>query len=185
MYLIVGLGNPEVDYSGTRHNMGFDVINKLAKECEIAINRTKYQGEYGTGTIEDQKVVLLKPQTYMNLSGESIAQFKKFYKLEDKEIIVISDDIDIEPGKIRIKRKGSAGAHNGLKSVVHCLKSEEFIKVKVGVGRPKTTEYLIEHVIGHINEEEYKVLEDGIEKAKEAVKVILNKGVDAAMNKYN
>ena len=183
--LIVGLGNPEEDYAKTRHNMGFDVINKLAKEYEIEITRTKFKGLYGMGTIEDEKVILLKPQTYMNLSGESIEQFKKFYKLENSNIIVVSDDITIEPGSIRVRRKGSSGAHNGLKSVIDSLKTEEFTRIRVGVGRPNEKTDIIDHVIGHVEDSQYAELEPGIEKAKEAVVITMKKGIDAAMNKFN
>ena len=185
MYLIVGLGNPENDYSRTRHNMGFEVINKLAKEYEIDLSRNKFDGIYGTGIIEGEKVILLKPQTYMNNSGESVIQFKNFYKLEDKDILVISDDIDIDIESIRIKRNGSAGSHNGLKSIVHCLQTEDFPRVRVGVGQPKEDETLVEYVIGYVPNEEYERLEKGIEKAKEAVKVILKDGIENAMNKFN
>lgn len=185
MFLIVGLGNPEADYSRTRHNMGFDVINKLAKEYNIEMNRTKFNGIYGSGIIENEKVILLKPQTFMNLSGESIIQFKQFYKLENSDILVILDDIDIEPGNIRIKRKGSAGSHNGLKSVVFSLKTEDFARIRVGIGKPSQDIELIEHVIGHVSDNEYALLEDGITKAKEAIKTILKDGIEVAMNKYN
>ena len=116
MYLIVGLGNPEEEYSHTRHNMGFDVINKIAKEYEIEVTRTKFNGLYGSGIIEDEKVILLKPQTYMNLSGECIKPFLDFYKLSPENLIVIYDDIDTMPGTIRIRKKGGPGTHNGMKS---------------------------------------------------------------------
>lgn len=185
MYLIVGLGNPESDYARTRHNMGFDVINKLAKEYEIEMTRTKFDGIYGTGIIENEKVMLLKPQTFMNASGESIIQFKNFYKLDNSEILIVLDDIELEPGNIRIKRKGSAGSHNGLKSVVHSLQTEEFARIRVGVGKPEPNIELVEHVIGHIEDEEYIKLEEGIKKAKEAIVTILAKGIEFAMNKYN
>ena len=185
MYLIVGLGNPEADYSRTRHNMGFDVINKLAQEYEIEMSRTKFEGIYGTGIISNEKVILLKPQTYMNLSGESIIKFKNFYKIENNEIIVVLDDIELEPGKIRIRRKGSAGSHNGLKSVVHSLKTEEIPRIRVGVGNPEPDQDIIEYVIGHIDEEQYKELETGIIAAKDAIKEIIENGIESAMNKYN
>lgn len=185
MYLIVGLGNPEKDYAKTRHNMGFDVVNKLANQYEIEINRTKFDGLYGSGIIENEKVIILKPQTFMNNSGESIIQFKNFYKLEDSQILVILDDIELEPGKIRIKRKGSAGSHNGLKSVVYFLKSEDFPRVRVGIGQPKPDVELVEHVIGPIEDEEYVELEKGIESAKDAIITIIKDGIDVAMNKYN
>ena len=185
MYLIVGLGNPEKDYARTRHNMGFDVINKLAKEYEIEITRNKFEGIYGTGVIENEKVILLKPQTFMNSSGESIIQFKNFYKIENEKTLIILDDIELEPGKIRIKRKGSAGTHNGLKSVVYCLKTEDIPRIRVGVGEPDSDTDLVEHVIGHVDEEKYKELEKGIIIAKDAIKEILINGIESAMNKYN
>lgn len=114
MHLIVGLGNPEEDYSNTRHNMGFDTINKLAKQYEIEVNQKKFKGLYGTGIIEQKKVILLKPQTFMNLSGESIKEAINFYKIELEKLIVIYDDMDIEPGKVKIRKTGGAGAHNGM-----------------------------------------------------------------------
>ena len=157
MYLIVGLGNPETEYDNTRHNMGFHVINRLAEEYQIEIKKAKFKGLVGDGIIEGKKVILLKPQTYMNLSGESILEVKKFYKLELENIIVIYDDIDIEPGKIRIRKKGSPGTHNGMKSVVHYLTSEDFIRVRVGIGKPEPEIDLISHVIGNIPEEEKKL----------------------------
>lgn len=185
MYLIVGLGNPEGDYSGTRHNMGFDVINKLSSKKEIKIDKSKFKGLYGKGEIEGEKVILLKPQTYMNLSGDSVIECKNFYKLDNSQIIVISDDIDLVPGEIRIRKKGGAGTHNGLKSIVQCLNSEDFIRVRVGIGKPEKGQDLIEHVIGFVPEEERKKLDEGIEKAEEAVITILKQGVDKAMNQFN
>lgn len=185
MYLIVGLGNPEADYDKTRHNMGFHVINKLAEKYEIELSRNKFNGIYGSGIIEGEKVILLKPQTYMNSSGESIIEYKNFYKIESVNIIVIYDDIDLEPGEIRIRRKGSPGTHNGMKSVVHFLNSDEFPRVRVGIGSPKENTELIEHVIGAVPEEEWKLLEEGTEKAKDAVIEILKDGIDKAMNLYN
>jgi len=185
MYLIVGLGNPEEAYAGTRHNMGFDVINKLSKQYEISMNRTKFKGTYGTGEIAGEKVMLLKPQTYMNLSGESIVQFKNFFKIENEKIIVILDDIQLKPGKIRIRKQGSPGTHNGMKSVINSLKSEFIPRVRIGVGEPQGEQDIIEYVIGHIDEEQYKELETGINTATEAIEHIITKGIDATMSKYN
>ena len=185
MYLIVGLGNPEKDYSKTRHNMGFEVINELAKEYEIEIDQKKFDGFYGIGKIDGEKVILLKPQTYMNLSGESIVKFRDFYKIENDNLIVILDDIELEPGKIRIRRKGSAGSHNGLKSVVEMLNTEDFPRIRIGVGKPDENTDLVEYVIGYIDDEQYDKLKEGIAAGKEAVKVILNEGIAEAMNKYN
>ena len=185
MFLIVGLGNPEKDYSRTRHNMGFDVINKIASEYNIEITRNHFKGLYGSGIIEENKIILLKPQTFMNLSGESVIEFKNFYKIENDKIIIISDDIDLEPGKIRIRKKGGPGTHNGMKSVVHYLNSDNFIRIRVGIGIPQDDESLVEYVIGHIPDEDYKILQNGIETAKNAVIDIIENGVDYAMNKYN
>lgn len=185
MFLIVGLGNPEKDYSRTRHNMGFDVINKIASEYNIEITRNHFKGLYGSGIIEEKKIILLKPQTFMNLSGESVIEFKNFYKIENDKIIIISDDIDLEPGKIRIRKKGGPGTHNGMKSVVHYLNSDNFIRIRVGIGIPQDDESLVEYVIGHIPDEDYKILQKGIETAKNAVIDIIENGVDYAMNKYN
>lgn len=185
MYLIVGLGNPEEEYSKTRHNMGFNVINKISNEYGIEVNKKKFEGLIGDGLIEGKKVILLKPQTYMNLSGKSIIQVINFYKIPLENIIVIYDDIDVEPGLIRIRKKGSSGSHNGMKSVIQELNSEEFARIRVGIGKPKYDNDMINYVIGTILEEDKGELELGVEKAKEATIEILKKGIDIAMNKFN
>ena len=185
MYLIVGLGNPESDYSNTRHNMGFNTINNLAEKFDIKVNRKKFDGIYGDGVIENEKVILLKPQTYMNLSGKSIIQFINFYKLELENLIVIYDDIDVEKGNIKIRKKGGAGSHNGMKSVVQEVNSEDFIRVRVGIGSPEDKSDMINYVIGAIPEEEKIVLDAGCKKASEAVIEIIRSGIDSAMNKFN
>lgn len=185
MYLIVGLGNPEEEYNHTRHNMGFHVINKLARKYEITMNRKKYEGIYGDGKIEEEKIILLKPQTYMNASGKSIIQFMRFYKLQPENIIVIYDDMDVEPGKIKIRKKGGPGSHNGMKSVIHEIQSQEIPRIRVGIGRPEEQNQMIEYVIGEIDPEEEKELEEGVEKAAEAIEAILKIGIDKAMNQYN
>ena len=185
MYLIVGLGNPESDYSKTRHNMGFNVINKISEQYEIDVNKNKFKGLYGTGQIEREKIILLKPQTYMNLSGESVREIVDFYKIDLNNVIVIYDDIDIEPGKIKIKKFGGSGTHNGMKSVVNELGSQNFKRVRVGIGSPKNKADLINYVIGHIPEEEARTLEKGVLEAKDAVIEILKNGIDIAMNKFN
>ena len=185
MYLIVGLGNPESDYSKTRHNMGFNVINKLSEKYGIEVNKSKFKGLIGNGIIEGEKVLLLKPQTFMNLSGESIIEAMSFYKIQEDELIVIYDDIDIEPGSIRIRRNGSAGTHNGMKSIIEHLKTENFTRVRVGIGKPKEHIDMITHVIGHIPEEELEALDKGITIAKEAIIEIIKNGIGSAMNKFN
>ena len=170
MYLIVGLGNPEADYDNTRHNMGFHVINKLAKEYDLEMARKKFNSEYETAMIEGEKVILVKPQTFMNASGEAVIEFVNFYKIDLDHVLVIYDDMDIEPGKIRIRKSGSPGSHNGIKSVTHFLNSENFPRVRIGIGKPNDEENVIEYVI---------------EKAKKAIVELLKNGIDSAMNKYN
>lgn len=185
MYLIIGLGNPESDYSKTRHNMGFNVINKISEKFDIKVNKTKFKALYGTGIIHGEKVVLVKPQTFMNLSGEAVQEFVNFYKIEADKILVIYDDIDTKPGKIRIRKSGGPGTHNGMKSVVSCLNSENFARVRVGIGMPEFKGDLINYVIGHIPEEEYEELEKGVTLAAEAVESIIKIGIDKTMNSYN
>ena len=185
MYLIVGLGNPEADYSKTRHNMGFNVINKLSEKYDIQVNKNKFDGLFGSGEIEDKKVVLLKPQTYMNLSGKSIIQAINFYKIDIENMIVIYDDIDVGKGSIKIRKKGSAGSHNGMKSVIEEIGTNEFTRVRVGIGKPEFKDDMINYVIGAVSEEELKTLDEGAIKAKDAIVEILKNGVDIAMNKFN
>ena len=185
MYLIVGLGNPEDKYSNTRHNMGFDVINELSKECDIKVSKTKFEAFYGMGEIGSKKVILIKPQTFMNLSGESIIKFKKFYKISNKNIIIVYDDIDLKLGDIRIKAKGGAGTHNGMKSVVENLSSEDFIRIRIGIGTPENKEDMINYVIGKVPKREREILDESIKKAKKSILEILEIGIDSAMNKFN
>lgn len=185
MYLIVGLGNPEEKYSKTRHNMGFNTINKIAKEYNIEVNKKKFDALYGEGFIENEKVILLKPQTYMNLSGKAIIQVVNFYKIPMENIFVIYDDVDIEPGLIKIRKKGSAGSHNGMKSVVEELQTEEFARIRVGIGKPEYKDDMINYVIGVVPNEELKLLEEGTTKAEKAMISIIKNGIDIAMNKFN
>lgn len=185
MYLIVGLGNPEEDYAGTRHNMGFDTLNKIAEQYNIQINKKKFEGLCGMGTIEDKKVILLKPQTFMNLSGKSIKQCMEFYKIKSEELIVIYDDIDIEKGIVKARKKGGAGTHNGMKSVIECLGLQDFARIRVGIGMPEHKGDLVNYVIGHVPEEEKEILDKGCEIAKGATIEILKSGIDIAMNKIN
>lgn len=186
MYLIVGLGNPECDYSKTRHNMGFNVINRLSDKYEIDVNNKKFKALFGKGIIEGEKVILVKPQTYMNLSGESVLEFKNFFKIEENKLLVIYDDFDTEPGKIRIRKFGSAGTHNGMKSIVNILKTEKFPRIRIGIGRPKDEKLdIITYVIGYVSEEDMKILDEGVIKGAEAISDIIKNGIDSAMNKYN
>ena len=183
MYLIVGLGNPEEDYSNTRHNMGFNTINKISKEYDIEVNKKKFKGLYGTGMIEGEKVILLKPQTFMNLSGESVKEVVDFYKIENDDIIVIYDDMDVELGTIKIRKKGGPGSHNGMKSVVQYL-GTDFARIRVGIGKPEDNDF-IRYVIGPIPKEEKEIFDKSTTTEKEAVIEIIKKGVDNAMNKFN
>ena len=185
MYLIVGLGNPESEYANTRHNMGFDTINEIAKNNNISITKSKFKALYEIGIIQGKKVILLKPQTYMNLSGTSVRQFVQFYKVPMDKLIIIYDDIDIDKGIIKIRKKGGPGTHNGMKSVEQEIATDIFPRVRVGIGAPTYKNDMINYVIGQVPKEEYEVLEKGIEKAADAVVDIIKNGIDHAMNKYN
>ena len=185
MFLIIGLGNPESDYANTRHNMGFNVINELSKKYDIDVSKSKFKGLFGNGMVNGEKVILLKPQTFMNLSGESVREVMDFYKITSDKIIVIYDDIDLEPGVIRIRKSGGPGTHNGMKSVVQNLNTEDFIRVRVGIGAPENKEDMINYVIGPIPKREKEILEGSIEKAAESVIEILKSGIDVAMNRFN
>ena len=185
MYIIVGLGNPEPEYSNTRHNMGFDTINKIAKKYNIEFSKTKFKGIYGTGTIEGEKVILLKPQTFMNLSGESIKEIIDFYKLNTDNLIIIYDDIDIEPGIIKLRKTGGPGTHNGMKSVIKEIGTEKFPRVRVGIGKPEHKGDLINYVIGKISEENRVILDKSTDLARDAVIEIIKNGMDKAMNLFN
>ena len=185
MYLIIGLGNPEEEYSKTRHNMGFNTINKIAEKYNIQVNKNKFQGLYESALIEGQKVILIKPQTYMNLSGNCVKEFVDFYKIENENILVIYDDMDIEPGKVKIRKKGSAGGHNGMKSIIQMIGTEDFPRIRIGIGRPEHKGDDINYVIGAISEEDKNTLEEATNKAKDIVIEILKNGIDQAMNKFN
>ena len=167
------------------HTQGFDTINELAKNNNINITKTKFKALYETGIIQNEKVILLKPQTYMNLSGEAIKEARDFYNVKPEEIIVIYDDIDIEKGKIKLRKKGGPGSHNGMKSVVQELNTTDFIRIRVGIGQPEFKSDMINYVIGNVPEEEQKILQQGTKKAAEAIEEILKNGIDIAMNKFN
>lgn len=185
MYLIVGLGNPEEEYARTRHNMGFDTINKISEKSNIKVNKSKFNSLYGTGTIEGEKVILLKPQTYMNLSGTAIRDFMNFYKILPENIIVIYDDLDIEPGIIKIRKKGGSGTHNGMKSVIHEIQTENFPRIRIGIGNPEYKNDLLNFILTRIPDEEYRILQQAQENSAKAVEEIIKNGIDSAMNKYN
>ena len=185
MYLIVGLGNPEPEYSRTRHNMGFDVINKIAKMYDIELSRVNFNAIFGSGIIEGKKVILIKPQTFMNSSGEAVKKYVDFYKIPLDNVLVIYDDMDTEISNIRIRTKGGAGSHNGMKSMVYELRSEKFPRIRVGIGRPKDEFDRIDYVIGHIPDEEYILLEKGQDTAVDAILHYIKNGIDNAMNQFN
>ena len=185
MYLIVGLGNPEPEYSFTRHNMGVDVVNKLSQKYNIEMDKSGFKSIYGIGTMENEKVILCKPQTYMNLSGDSVQEIVNFYKIPTQNIIVIFDDVDIETGTIRIRMKGGPGNHNGMRSLVYRLGTEDFPRVRVGTGMYEKNGDLIEYVIKKVSNDEYMKLLNGINLATEAVVEIMKNGLNSAMNKFN
>ncbi|KYH28644.1 MULTISPECIES: aminoacyl-tRNA hydrolase [Clostridium] len=184
MFLIVGLGNPGKEYENTRHNVGFDIIDLISEKYNIEINRKKFKGVYGDGNINGERVFLLKPETYMNLSGESVKEISDFYKIPNENIIIIYDDISLDVGRLRIREKGSAGGHNGIKSIIASLGSDVFPRIKVGVGQPME-EDLVSFVLGRFSDDDRKILEKVFEAASAAVEVIIKKGTMEAMNKYN
>ena len=186
MYIIAGLGNPTQQYDHTRHNIGFDTITYLADRYHITMNTKKFQAIGGTGVIEGQKVLLLKPQTYMNLSGNSIGEAVNFYKLDPAtEVIVIYDDIALEPGYIRVRKKGSAGGHNGIKDIIAHLGTQEFQRIRVGVGEKPKDYDLAAYVLGHFAAEDRKKVEEAIAQAADAVELMVQDRADEAMNLYN
>lgn len=186
MFLIAGLGNPGRGYAKTRHNVGFDVIDKLAEQENIRILEKKHKAVIGKGVIEGCKVILAKPQTYMNLSGESIRELADYYKIDVKnELIVISDDISLPPGQIRIRKKGSAGGHNGLKNIIALLGHEEFQRIRLGVGEKPEGYDLADYVLGHFEAKERKLVDEAVAEAADAVRTVLTKGIEAAMNQFN
>lgn len=185
MYLIVGLGNPEEEYKRTRHNMGFDVVNEIASRYMVSLERKKFDAIYGEAIIEGQKVMLIKPQTYMNLSGVAVKQFVDFYKVPVEQVIVIYDDMDIEKGIMKIRKKGGAGSHNGMKSVISQIGSEGFPRIRIGIGAPLHPHDRMNYVLEKLSKEEYTILEQGIQKASMAIIDMLKSGIDHAMNQYN
>ncbi len=185
MYIIVGLGNPSREYQGTRHNIGFDAITRLSDDYRIPLDFKKHKAICGKGMIAGEKVILAQPQTYMNLSGESVRELQDFYKVSPENIIIIYDDISLEPGKLRIRTKGSAGGHNGIKSIISHLGTEEFPRIRVGVGDKPAGWDLADYVLSRFSSEEQPVIREALGKTSEAVKSILTDGMEPAMNQYN
>lgn len=184
MYVIVGLGNPGKKYENTRHNIGFITIDYLADELGIKVNKLKHKALVGDGKISGQKVLLVKPQTFMNLSGESVREIVSYYKIKMSELIVIYDDIDIDKGAVRIRKKGSAGTHNGMRSIIYNLGDDNFPRVRIGIGKEEKIP-LVNYVVGGFSKEEVKTMENAVEKAAKGVMSIVGDGIDLAMNKYN
>ncbi len=186
MFIIAGLGNPTRQYEGTRHNVGFEVIDTLADKYNITVETRKSRALIGKGIIGGQKVILVKPQTYMNLSGESIGALVSYYKVdEEQELLVIYDDVSLDVGQLRIRRKGSAGGHNGIKSIIQHLGTDVFPRIKIGVGEKPKGFDLADYVLGHFSKGERVSMEEGYQKAAEAVEMIVQGELDAAMNVYN
>ncbi len=186
MYIIAGLGNPGSKYEHTRHNVGFDALDVLAAKHGISMNEKKYKGILGSGYIEGQKVLLVKPQTFMNLSGDCLQQVLAFYKVDpEDELIVLSDDISLEPGRIRIRKKGSAGGHNGLKDIIAKCGTSDFKRIKIGVGEKPEGWDLADHVLGHFSKEDWEEVQDSFRQTVEAIELILQGRIDDAMNQFN
>lgn len=186
MYVIAGLGNPGGKYEKTRHNVGFQVIDRLAAKYHIDINMKKHRALCGTGVIEGVKVLLIKPQTYMNLSGESVREVLDFYKTDPEgELLVIYDDVSLKPGQLRIRKKGSAGGHNGIKNIIQHLGTQVFTRIKVGVGEKPEGYNLADYVLGRFSGEDERLMSDAFERAAQAAAAVLMYGADKAMNDYN
>lgn len=181
----MGFGNPEPEYSKTRHNVGFDAVNYISEKYNIEIKKKEFDSLMGSGIIKGEKVILMKPQTYMNESGKAVIQAMNFYKLPIENLIVIYDDIDIDEGIVKIRKKGGPGTHNGMRSLMEYLNNVNFPRVRIGTGKPVFKELLIQHVIEKLNDEKYKIYVPAIEKAGNATVDIIEKGVDLAMNLNN
>lgn len=186
MYIVVGLGNPSSRYEHTRHNIGFDVIDEVSRRYNIEVTEKKGKAFCGSGFIEGQKVLLVKPQTFMNLSGDSVSALMNFYKLDPAEdLIVIYDDISLEPGNIRIRKKGSAGGHNGIKDIIAKTGSDQFSRIRVGVGAKPDGWDLADHVLSRFSTEQRKLVDEAIEESVDALALMLQGQTDEAMNRYN
>lgn len=186
MYLIVGLGNPTSQYENTRHNVGFDAVDCLARENGISITTKKHQALIGKGVIGGQKALLAKPQTFMNLSGDSIWRIVDYYNLDiASELLIIYDDISLDVGRLRIRAKGSAGGHNGIKSIIDCLGTQEFCRIKIGVGEKPNRMDLADYVLGHFSKGERSIIDEALERAAKAAELIVCGEINQAMNQYN
>lgn len=185
LFIVVGLGNPGSRYEKTRHNVGFEAVDLLAEKSGISITKLKHKALLGEGHIEGERVLLVKPQTFMNLSGESVLSLVEWFKVPLEKLIVIYDDIDLQPGKVRVRPKGSSGTHNGMRSILYNIQSEDFTRIRIGIGKPPEGWELADYVLGRIGQEEKVLLEQSIRSAAEAVPVIIKSGVETAMNNFN
>lgn len=186
MYIIVGLGNPEQKYAGTRHNIGFSAITALADAHNISVDTGKHKALIGKGVIAGQKVILAQPLTYMNLSGESVRELTDYYKIDPaEELIVIYDDINLAPGKLRIRAKGSAGGHNGIKNIIARLGSQDFYRIRIGVGEKPSGWDLADYVLGRFPKEEEPVMREALQRTVEACEAIMTQDIQTAMNRFN
>lgn len=186
MFLIAGLGNPGKQYEKTKHNMGFETIDYLIDAYHISYGGTRNKAMYGKGLVDGQKAILAKPLTYMNLSGEAIRGLVDYYKIDpERELIVIYDDISLAPGQIRVRKKGSAGGHNGIKNIIAQLGTQNFMRVRVGIGEKPPKWDLADYVLAPFGKAERAAVDEGIKRAAEAVCVMMNQGADAAMNQFN
>ena len=185
MKLIIGLGNPGKEYDKTRHNIGFEAIDAIANAHNISVNKSKFKGLFGEGFIGTSKVILVKPQTYMNLSGESITAFISWYKVDPKDILVIYDDVSLSLGLLRIRQKGSAGGHNGIKSIIQHHGTNEFQRIKIGVGEKPQGWDLADYVLSRFSNSEMKLMDTTMEDVAGATQMIIEKGIQEAMNAYN
>ncbi|MBN2898925.1 MAG: aminoacyl-tRNA hydrolase [Clostridia bacterium] len=185
MYVIIGLGNPGKKYDYTRHNIGFDVIDYLSKKHGISVDRLKHKALVGEGRINGKRVMLVKPQTFMNLSGQALMSIIDYYKSQSDQVIVIYDDIDTELGKLRIRKKGSGGSHNGMRNIIYLWKNEDFPRVRIGIGKPKPGYDLADYVLGRFSKDEVDLVAPVIVRAAEAVEDWIVSDIDQVMNKYN
>ena len=185
MYIIIGLGNPTDRYRATRHNVGWDAITRLSDDYHIPLDFRKHKAICGKGVIAGERVIIAQPVTYMNLSGESVRELEEYYKVSPQEIIIIYDDISLEVGQLRIRRKGSAGGHNGIKSIISQLGTEEFVRIKIGVGDKPADWDLADYVLSHFAKEEEPVIREALKDTSQACCKIIEDGIEATMNQYN
>lgn len=185
IYLIIGLGNPGKKYENTRHNVGFDTIDYLSQKYNIRLSKIGFKAVYGEGDIDGIRIILLKPQTFMNLSGESVRDIVAWYKIPLERVIIIYDDIDLDSGKIRVRPKGSSGTHNGMKSIIYQLQADDFPRIRIGIGRPPEKWDLADYVLSKFSKSDREIIGQSIEKAAQAAIMVAQNGPEKAMNSYN